>query len=60
MTRTSIATKDLMLIADLIEKIIPAYDKNGNTVDEYYNNIILPDITPEQIQMLKKFSVYDF
>jgi hypothetical protein len=43
-----------IFIQDLVWRILPAYDESGLTVDEYYQNIILPDLTAEQFQFLKE------
>jgi hypothetical protein len=40
--------KQQQLICEIMVGIINCYDENGNTVDEYYNNVILPDLTPKQ------------
>jgi hypothetical protein len=52
--------KKELFIEDLASRILPAYDESGLTVDEYYQNIILPDLTPEQFQFLKELAAGKF
>lgn len=47
------------LLCEIMAAIINCYDENGNTVDEYYNNVILPDLTPAQYKILKQFAEFD-
>jgi hypothetical protein len=49
-------TVKYLLIMDLATRLLPAYDDTGLTVDEYYNNIILPELTNEQFKILKELA----
>jgi len=51
--------KEKNLISMIANAVINAYDENGNTVEEYYNNIILPDLSPSDYETLKRFSEYN-
>ena len=51
MTQTQ---KDLVRM--MASAIINAYDDNGNLVDEYYNNIVLQDLTERDLVVLKKMA----
>jgi hypothetical protein len=42
------------LIVDLLRRLLPAYDDRGYTVEEYYNDIILPELTSQELSWLKE------
>jgi hypothetical protein len=46
-------TDKYLLIMTLANRILPAYDETGLTVPEYYNNIILPELTKKEYEILK-------
>lgn len=48
-----------MLICEMVGRLLNCYDENGNTVPDYYENIILPDISVQQLQTLKKIASFD-
>jgi hypothetical protein len=37
----------------MMARLVSAYDADGMTVDEYYNNIRLPDLTRQEFSWLK-------
>jgi hypothetical protein len=43
-----------LFLQSIFEKILPAYNDNGLTVDEYYNDIILPDLKHKEFLWLKE------
>jgi hypothetical protein len=47
------------LLKNLVRRLLMAYHDTGETVENYYNNIILPELTEKEIQMLKHFSKED-
>ena len=47
------------LISTIANAIINAYDENGNTIDEYYNNVILPDLSSADYETLKRFAEFN-
>jgi len=49
-----------MFLCEMMGRLLNCYDENGNTVPDYYENIILPDISAKQLQTLKKIASYDF
>lgn len=51
MTRTQ---KELVKM--LASAVVNAYDANGNLVEEYYNNIILQDLTKKDFIELQKIA----
>jgi len=44
------------LIRLMASAIVNAYDANGNLIDEYYNNIILQDLTKKDFIELQKIA----
>ncbi len=44
------------LIRMMAGAIVNAYDANGNLIDEYYNNIILQDLTKKEFNELQKIA----
>ena len=44
------------LIRMMASAIVNAYDANGNLVDEYYNNIVLQDLSKKDFIELQKIS----
>jgi hypothetical protein len=43
-----------LFLQEILTKILPAYDDTGLTVNEYYNNIMLPELTNQEFQWLKE------
>lgn len=44
------------LIKMIANAVVNAYDANGNLVEEYYNNIILQDLTKKDFVELQKIA----
>lgn len=41
------------LLKNIIWSVLNAYDENGKLVDDYYENIILDDLTKKQYEFIK-------
>jgi hypothetical protein len=48
-----------MFLCEMMGRLLNCYDENGNTVPDYYENIILPDISARELEVLKKIASYD-
>lgn len=44
------------LIRMIASAVVNAYDANGNLIDEYYNNIVLQDLTKKDFIELQKIA----
>ncbi|MDR2923422.1 MAG: hypothetical protein LBU85_08800 [Treponema sp.] len=42
-----------VFISEMMARLLSAYDTDGMTVAEYYNNIRLPDLTNQEFSWLK-------
>lgn len=51
----SIKTREYMIVSEIISKVLNAYNDNGTLTDEYYNNIILRDLSEYEIKILRDF-----
>lgn len=49
-----------LFICEMMGRLLNCYDEQGNTVPDYYNNIILPNIPARNIRTLKKLASYDY
>lgn len=52
----SVPQKEFELVATMMKQLLPAYTSNGTTVDEYYNNIQLPELTKSELATLIKIA----
>jgi len=52
-----INNKEYSIIRDILNRILDAYDDDGNLNGEndYYNNIILRNLSQEELKILKNF-----
>jgi hypothetical protein len=41
-------------IADLLGRLLPAYDGNGNVVEDFYLNIVLPVLSSQELTWLRE------
>lgn len=48
--------KEFELVATMMKQLLPAYTSNGTTVDEYYNNIQLPELTKSELATIIKIA----
>lgn len=44
------------LVRMMASAIVNAYDANGKLIDEYYNNIVLQDLTKKDFIQLQKIA----
>ena len=45
-----------VFISGMMARLLPAYDESGLTVEEYYKNITLPELTNQEFNWLKEMA----
>jgi hypothetical protein len=57
---TKLDVDKAFLISEIIDKVLNCYDSFGNLEDNYYNNLILPELTIEAFERLKEIKNGNF
>jgi hypothetical protein len=47
------------LISEIAYAVLKAYDENGMLIENYYENIILNDLSKKDLESLKNFARFD-
>lgn len=58
--KVNLNTEKAFLISNLINRLLTSYDQSGHTVENYYNNIILPDLDEEGYKLLHEVAEGNF
>jgi len=54
MTKKQKASELSWLITMILEQTVKCYKDDGSLCEEYYNDIILPELSPKQVKLLRE------
>lgn len=51
----NLTSNEYSIVSEIINRVLLAYNQDGKLVDDYYENIILENLSQSEINFLKDF-----